>query len=272
MHMKNHLVNLEQKNNCIIGVEVRDITTHSTFFAHQEKMVLSSASCIKLFFAGAVLEVIHKKNLSLASTLLVDPSHFVPGASVLADLKTQEMRIDDLLYLLLAHSDTTAQNTLEQLISSQEVNEYIQRHGFLGTTFVSKNNPTKTVFPSTTPNDGVTFMERLWDGETFEPGARKLMLTYLAQSRHTHFGLRHLPTSLNMKDPIISERYSKAGKVHHTVNDTVLLKTPKEVLSIGVFVDNFVATENFNSVDNKGILLVSDITRDLFTEWYQSVS
>ncbi|KKS84908.1 MAG: hypothetical protein UV60_C0013G0025, partial [Parcubacteria group bacterium GW2011_GWA2_43_11] len=156
--------------------------------------------------------------------------------------------------------------------SSQEVNEYIQRHGFLGTTFVSKNNPTKTVFPSTTPNDAVTFMERLWDGETFEPGARKLMLTYLAQSRHTHFGLRHLPTSLNMKDPIISERYSKAGKVHHTVNDTVLLKTPKEVLSIGVFVDNFVATENFNSVDNKGILLVSDITRDLFTEWYQSVS
>lgn len=268
--MKNHIVNLEQKNNCIIGVEVRNITTHTTFFTYQEKRILSSASCIKLFFAGAVLETIHAKSLSLTDTLPVEPSQFVPGASILADLKTQAVRIDDLLYLLLAHSDTTAQNTLEQLITPQEVNDYIQKHGFTDTTYVSKTDHNKTTFPSTTPNDAVTFMSRLWDGEQFETEARTLILTYLAQSRHTHYGLRYLPTSLNMKDPFITERYSKAGKVYHTVNDTVVLNTPKGVLCIGVFVDDFIATENFNSVDNKGILLVSDLTRDLFTEWYQS--
>jgi hypothetical protein len=128
------------------------------------------------------------------------------------------------------------------------------------------------VFPSTTPNDAVMFMEKLWDGELFEKEARTLMLTYLAQSRHTHYGLRYLPTSLNTKNPFITERYSKAGKVHHTVNDTVLLATPKGVVCLGVFVDNFIATESFNSVDNKGILLVAELTCDLFTEWYQSLS
>lgn len=270
MHTKNKIVNLEQENACSIGVEVRNLTTNTTFFRYQEKKVISSASCIKLFFAGAILETMHRKNISFSDTLPLTTSHFVPGASILADLKTQEVRIDDLLYLLLAHSDTTAQNTLEQLISPQEINDYIKKQGFVDTHYVSKKNPDKTVFSSTTPSDAVLFMSNLWNKKDFVEENRNLMLSFLAQSRHTYYGLRYLPTSLNMKDPSVTERYSKAGKVYHAINDTLLLITTKGTVAIGVFIDNFIATEKFNSVDNAGILLVAELTRDLFTDWFTS--
>jgi len=269
MHIKDTVVNLEKKYTCTIGVYAKTETLKEPLCTHNEMRHMPAASCIKLFFAASLLHSLQEKNISFEETLPILSSHFVKGASVLADLALQKMSIRDLLYLLLAHSDTTAQNVLETLTSSEEVNDFIQKNGFLNTQYVPKHASTESSFSATTPYDAVLFMEKVWN-KTILGEARNLVLNFLAQSRHTHFGLRYLPTSLNMKNPTITEHYSKAGKIYKTINDTFLVKTTYGILQASIFINNLTLTKNFNSVDNEGILLISSLAQDLFNLWHES--
>lgn len=140
----NKIVNIEEKYTCNIGVKAHDFKAGKDVFEYKGAEQKIAASSIKLFFAGAVLEVLKKKGGTLYDTLPVEPKQFVKGISILADLSIKEINIQDLLYLLLAHSDTTAQNTLQQIISQDEVNEYIQKLGFTNTFFESNFTSTKT--------------------------------------------------------------------------------------------------------------------------------
>ncbi len=270
MHTKENLANIENKNGCTIGVCACDFDANFVFFEHVSREQKIAASSIKLFFAGAVMNALRTKNLSLETGVPVNPSHFVCGISILADLTTDTMSIRDLLYLLLAHSDTSAQNTLEQVVTEKEVNDYIQKTGFKETRFVSKNFSTETHLSCTTPFDVVNFLQKLWNKEIGKPNDSNLLLSFLAQSRITHFGLRYLPTRLITNKPIITERYSKAGKIYHSINDSLILKTEKGTLGLSIFIDNFSAKDKFNSVDYDGVLLLAKISETIFADWHIS--
>jgi beta-lactamase class A len=270
MHIKNNLVNIEQKHNCTIGLQAYDFDTKHIFFAYHEHEQKIAASSIKLFFAGAVLQALHEKKLSLESVLPVESSQLVQGISILADFTVEDMSVRNLLYLLLTHSDTSAQNTLEQVVTPEEVNSYIQSLGLTQTHFVSKYTSTETHLSHTTPSDVVIFMQKLWNKEVGTQDDSALLLSFLAQSRMTHFGLRHLPTSLAMSKPIITERYSKAGKIYKSLNDSLIVKTDKGVLGVGVFIDNLTVVDKFNSVDHEGILLIASLVKTIFDNWHQS--
>lgn len=272
MHTKTNLVNIEKKHGCTIGVYAYDFTEQLPFFSYKENLDRVAASSIKLFFAGAVLGALQEKNLSLESMLEIKPSDFVQGISILAELTLKEMSVRNLLYLLLAHSDTTAQNVLEQIVPEKMVNEYIQKSGFNKTSFVSKKTSTETHLSRTTPSDTVMFMQSIWKKKVGVPSESDLLLSFLAQSRITYFSQRHLSTSLTTSNPLITERYSKAGKVHHSINDTVVLKTSKGALGLSIFVDNYVVQSGFNTVDHEGVLLVASIAKNIFDSWYRAKS
>lgn len=268
MHAKTHIATLEKEYGCTIGVEVRDFETGATVAEYKAHESVTAASCIKLFVAGAVLHSLEGRGYTLESTLPIESSHLVPGASILADLAIRAMSIRDLLYFLLAHSDTSAQNVLEQVAGPELIHAYIQRIGCADTAYVPKYASNSETHSRTTPHDAVHFMKALWQGDgILPPEARALILSFLARSRHTHFGLRHLPCTLNTKEPRITEHYSKAGKIGRSVNDTLILTTKTGVLGVAVFIDNLAVTKNYNNVDHDGILLVAALVRDLFASW-----
>lgn len=270
MHINNKIVNIEEQYTCNIGVKAFDFKAEKDFFEYKSTEQKVAASSIKLFFASAVLEELKKNGGTIHNTLPVDPKQFVKGISILADLSIKEISIRDLLYLLFAHSDTTAQNTLQQIISQNEVNEYIQELGFKNTIFESNYTSTKTKLSLTTPSDTVSYMKKLWDKELHTQSECELLISFLQQSRMTHFGLRNLPVSFNKKNPIITKRYSKAGKVHDSINDTFVVETNNGTLGVSMFIDNLRTEEKFNSVDHEAVLLLSSIAESIFNDWYSS--
>jgi beta-lactamase class A len=268
MPTKNTLVNLEKKYGCIISLQTHDFTLEKSFLVYRENEQRIAASSIKLFFAVAVMSVLKEKGFTLESVLPIKPYQSVRGISILADFVIKKMSIHNLLYLLLAHSDTSAQNALEQVISPEEVNNYIQEHNFKKTLFVSNLKSTKTTLSLVSPADMVNILYKLWAKEILKPEDCELLLSFLAQSRMTHFSLRFLPTSINTGEPVISKHYSKAGKLYKSINDSFILETDKGVLGGSICVDNFTVKDKFNSVDHEGILLISKITKNIFYEWY----
>ena len=137
MYQKNNLANIEKEFGCSIGIHAYDLETKDIFYEHKQREQRVAASSIKLFFACAVMDVLKEKNLTLDTVVPIQDTYLIPGASVLADLVLQEITIQNLLYLLLTHSDTSAQNILEQVVSSEEVNTFIKKSGFENTLFVS---------------------------------------------------------------------------------------------------------------------------------------
>jgi beta-lactamase class A len=268
MQILENIKTIERERGCTIGLVVWDDTHDTPSYTFREQEEHASASAIKLFVAGAVAEAMGSGDNTLERELPVRAQHFVTGASVLADLTCSSMSVKNLLYLLLAHSDTSAQNVLEQIVSPAEINEYLARQGYKGSTYVPKGLSNEAHHSRTTPLDSARCIRALWRAESCSGDMRTFLLSCLAQSRHTHYGLRYLPSAENARAPRITAHYTKAGKIHHSVNDTLLLETDRGVVSMSVFVDGLQVQKNFNSVDHEGILLVSTLVRDLFEEWY----
>ncbi len=266
MHIKNEIVKLEQLFKCTIALSSFSLSPTTPLFSYREDEVVRSGSASKLFLISALFEKLSAHPIPLEQSIEI-PARLKEGASILADLSCTTMRLDDLVYLLLAHSDTGAQATLETLIKEDEVNEHIRSLGFTKTTYVSTEHTTETHFSTMSTKECSSLFTLLYEKAQKNEPYTLHALSSLSKSRHTYFGLRYLPTSFNTKTPSITKRYSKSGKIEEACNDTCIIETAQGALCFTVAVDHFAKGELYNSVDSPSITLVATISKLLFDSW-----
>jgi hypothetical protein len=173
------------------------------------------------------------------------------------------------LYFLLAHSDNTAQRTLEQIVDLEGFGTRLVELGCTATRYVSIAASDASNRSVTSPADVTALFAGIWNGELLSGEQRELFLKYLSQSRMTYVGLRTLPCSLNTATPTINTYYSKAGKVRDCVADSLILETNNGVLAMSCHVQGLETTEFGNSVDHPAIRLVGELAELVYNTWQE---
>lgn len=255
---------LANRHNFNIGIYAYDLYDSKNAILLNEKRKFPAASLVKLIIALAILKKVESKKFSLSKKLICRDEDKIIGASIIADLNLDKYKIKDLLYFLLAHSDNTAQNILEQIVREKEINNFIKKNNLSRTKFVSLKKSTAKRYSTTTPQDMAILFRLIWQNKLLNKKMTKLLLSFLAKTRTSYFGLRYLPCRLNTKNPEIKYFYSKAGKLKNSVNDCLILVTKDRIFQINIFIDNLRIKKYRNNVDNEGIIILGKIVLELY--------
>jgi len=237
-------------------------------FAHNAARPFPAASSIKLFVALAALEAVARGEVALDTKETVRAYERMPGLGVLAELSSATHTLRDLLYYLLVHSDNTAQNTIERMLTVRRIEASIAEFGASHTHYVPLGVRNEHVRSRTSPREVLRLLAGLWEGTLLPADERHFFLDCLARTRTTHLGLRTLPCALNTRRPLITAHYTKGGKVPDTVTDNLLLATPQGTLGISVFLHGITVTRYANNVDHAGTRMVANLVATLFRTWY----
>lgn len=237
-------------------------------FTHNATRSFPAASSIKLFVALAALEMVARGEMTLDTKETIRPEERMPGLGVLAELRSTLHTLRDLLYYLLAHSDNTAQNTIERMLTVHRIEHTIAALGTSHTRYVPLPAQHEQGRSHTSPQDIARLLTSLWEGTLLPANERRFFLECLAHTRTTHLGLRTLPCALNTRHPLITAYYAKGGKVPGTVTDNLLLVTSRGTLCISVFLHGITVTRYGNNVDHTGARMIADLVATLFRTWY----
>jgi len=93
-------------------------------FSYNENEVFPAASLVKVPLAVFILKKYQEGLIDIYSDISIDNK--VPGAGIIKDLTIEKYKIIDLLTLCLILSDNTASNTLINLSSFEEINNFLQ--------------------------------------------------------------------------------------------------------------------------------------------------
>ena len=255
------IARIEQEHHWTVGVCGASLRNASEY-AHRGTGQFPAASLVKLFVAYAAL--VEARGRDMHARITITPDDGERGNGTLANLTQDTLPLSDILYFLLAHSDNTAQRVLERTFGVDALAKHITDLHLSNTTYVPRRAPHDTR-ATTTPDDVVRFLRALWDGSLVSLDERTLILSALAQSHTTYYGLRHLPCTLNTQNPIIHTYYEKAGKTFDTVNDALILCTETDTLFLSIFITDIHETTNGNSVDHAGIRALATVAKVLYT-------
>ncbi|MFN4220073.1 MAG: serine hydrolase [bacterium] len=127
--LENYLSNLTKTQKIDFGIYVRDKS--NILFRYKENEIFPAASLVKVPLAALILKKIQEGNLKLTQSIKIDSK--VPGAGIIKDLSIKRYKLIDLITLTLIMSDNTASNTLINLTSFDEINNFIKNLGFKNT-------------------------------------------------------------------------------------------------------------------------------------------
>ena len=86
---------------------------------------------IKVFIMAYVMDEAAHAKLNLGSTITLKSSDKVGGAGVISGWRTgTEISIEELTRLMITESDNTATNMLIDYLGMENINKYIQKHGY----------------------------------------------------------------------------------------------------------------------------------------------
>lgn len=123
--LKNHLLDLTKVYKIDFGIYVKDKS--KVLFSYNENKIFPAASLVKVPLVALILKKIQEGNLKLRQTIEIDQK--VPGAGIIKDLTLKKYKLIDLITLTLIMSDNTASNTLINLTSFDEINNFITNLG-----------------------------------------------------------------------------------------------------------------------------------------------
>lgn len=123
--LESHLLNLTKVYKIDFGIYVKDKS--KVLFSYNENKIFPAASLVKVPLVALILKKIQEKNLKFTQNIKIDQK--VPGAGIIKDLTIKKYKLIDLITLTLIMSDNTASNTLINLTSFDEINNFITSLG-----------------------------------------------------------------------------------------------------------------------------------------------
>ncbi|MCI6158341.1 MAG: serine hydrolase [Selenomonadaceae bacterium] len=151
---------------------------------------MRSASMIKVFILGAVMEQVKNGHLSLNQSMTLHGYDKVGGAGSLAGQASGSVySLDEVLRLMITQSDNTATNMVINLLGMDSINTYIQREGYRDTKLQRKMMDSVAMAAGmenyTSVRDLGHFFCKLYNRSCVSPELDDVMLRYLAGQTDT---------------------------------------------------------------------------------------
>lgn len=132
--LENIIMPLIEKFSGKVSIDFRNIETGSRFAFHADE-IFPTASTIKVFILGALLEEVQNGKFSLSDLITMQPEQQVGGSGVLKEFSAgSQYPIRDVAMCMIILSDNTATNMIIDLLGGVEkVNAHIKKSGLSNT-------------------------------------------------------------------------------------------------------------------------------------------
>ena len=201
-----------------------------------------AASTIKVFVLQTLLERVAAGDLALEQERTLHAEDRVPGSGVLKVLSPgRRYTLRDLATLMIVVSDNTATNLLIELLSVENVNRSIERHGWRGSLLAGLLQRPESESRSagrsfTTPADLADYFVRLWSGELLPPAETVLAQAIYRRQQRTDMLGRYLPFDAYGRETGESALSiaSKSGSLRGVRNDAGVIEGERGAYVIAV--------------------------------------
>jgi len=130
--LKNIILDFIKDKNLKYSIFIKDLNSNEICSINQ-RLVIPSASIIKLFIMAKSFQLVSKGELNLGDRICINKKERVPY-SIIYDLDEENTyTIRDLITLMIIQSDNTATNQLIQMLGIENINKFIIDLGFMDT-------------------------------------------------------------------------------------------------------------------------------------------
>lgn len=212
-----------------VGIAIEDLATGLTSGVNASAS-LPAASTIKIPVMVEVFKQMERGTLALNTVVHLEDRDRDWGWGDMANARTGTARtVDQLLWLMIAHSDNTATNMLIREVGRKRINATMASLGLRSThlgDYIRSESETIRYGLRTSPHDMVALLDRIARENLIDPWASGEMLAIL--SGQAHNGLLPVPLPKNVKIA------HKTGSLHDTLNDVGIVYRDREPYVIAV--------------------------------------
>jgi len=203
-------------------------------YGYNEHVKMTSAGCMKLPVAMAVMKDVEEGKVSLQEEVLLVSRDRVEGSGILKHLNSRAYTVQELILVMLVESDNTATQKLVSLIGFEELKAKFSEMGLLNTTM---NDMPGSPINLTTSYDLSLCWKLLKEGEYLTPEHSRSLIEMLKSEN------KKKKTGFYLDEPLKDKIASKAGDMPGIENDTTLIELQK-----GDFVFTIMSADLPNSV------------------------
>ncbi len=212
-----------------VGIAIEDLATGLTSGVNASAS-LPAASTIKIPVMVEVFKQMERGTLGLNTVVHLEESDRDWGWGDMANAHPGTARtVDQLLWLMIAHSDNTATNMLIREVGRDHINATMAGLGLRSThlgDYIRSESDTIRYGLRTSPHDMVELLDRIARDNLIDPWASREMLAIL--SGQAHNGLLPVPLPKSVKIA------HKTGSLHDTLNDVGIVYRDQEPYVIAV--------------------------------------
>lgn len=203
-------------------------------FGYNEHEKMTSAGCMKLPVAMAVMKKVEEGKFNLDDMVLVTDADKVKGSGILREFMEREYSIRELIIVMLIDSDNTATQKLVGMLGYEKINEYFQNMGLKDT---SMNDMPGSVINLTTSYD-LSLCWKLLKSDTYLKHEHSQQIIDILKKQH-----KKTKTAFYIEEPLKLKIASKPGDMDGIENDTTLIELQK-----GDFIFTIMSADLPNSV------------------------
>ncbi len=203
-------------------------------YGYQEHEQMTSAGCMKLPVAMAVIKDIEEGKLSLTDRVLLTSKDRVGGSGILKQLDSREYTINELIIVMLVESDNTATQKLVSCIGFDELEAKFKEMGLKGT---QMNDMPGSPINLTTSYD-LSLCWKILKQEDYLTKEHARYVIDLLKGEN-----KKKKTAFYLDETLKTKIASKAGDMPGVENDTTLIELQK-----GDFIFTILSDELPNSV------------------------
>lgn len=222
--------------------------------------IYPTASVIKIFVLGALLEQCRKGNCSMEDLISVDNVDHVGGTGVLKEFKSDtQIKVYDMAMLMIIVSDNVATNHLVDYLGGVwNINAFIRSCGLEKTVMNRKISADPRVTRSvllgvTTPAETIDYLRRIYTGELLGKKEKEIFLDIMGRQQLNNSFVRKL-TGIKAAH--------KTGSFEGAKNDVGYLFADDKVYLFSAFTDG--SREWDTGCDSEGYVLLGKLGRYCF--------
>lgn len=212
-------------------VVLKDLKKDEWIFRKDEKMVVPSASTIKILIMVEALKQVQEGKYQLDEKFSIMEEDKV-DYSILSDLTTDSYTFRDLIMLMIIVSDNTATNVLIDLLGFDAVNHRAIEIGLQNTRLQRKMMDFEAAKAGkqnlTTAMDMALLMEKIYKKEVLNLDLCNLALDILKRQKDKTMLKRYIPEDVEIAH--------KTGDLANLNHDIGIIFLPQSTYLLGVFV------------------------------------
>lgn len=261
--LEDNLLNLEKNQKIDFGIHVRDKL--NILFRYKEDKVFPAASLVKVPLTALILKKIQEDKFKFTQSIRIDQK--VPGAGIIKDLTLKKYKLIDLITLTLIISDNTASNTLINLTSFDEINNFITSLG-LKYTCIKRKFMVDLINPPvnfTTAYEMTEIFYKLLNDEILNLKNKTLFFEILSRQ---HFQEKIPKFIKNFQNTIIC---NKTGDIEGISHDSAVIfngKTLRKALNKGNYLIITILSSFPKEVERDFVnKIIGEIALNIYSNW-----